>query len=113
MIFFWYLPTYVMHAKILAHIRDYKRQFYSNCQTLTLVRYQDCHYLAIFLKLKQVISLNAMLFYLGRAFCKTSLYFRILLKWNSGEAFMKNPQNFQHSFFSEYLYIAFPTCFIK
>ena len=32
--FFWYLPTYVTYAKILAHVRDQVRRFYSNCQSL-------------------------------------------------------------------------------
>ena len=31
---FWYLPTYVTYAKILAHVRDHVRQFYGNCRTL-------------------------------------------------------------------------------
>ena len=32
--FFGYLPMYVTYAKILAHVRDHVRRFYSHCQTL-------------------------------------------------------------------------------
>ena len=53
---FWYLPTYVMYAKILAHIYDHVQQFYSNCWTLyvsslsektvnTLWHYEDHWYI--------------------------------------------------------------------
>ena len=53
---FWYLPTYVMYAKILAHICDHEQQFYSNCWTLyvssssektvkTLWHYEDHWYI--------------------------------------------------------------------
>ena len=31
---FWYLPTYITYAKILAYIHDHVQQFYGNCRTL-------------------------------------------------------------------------------
>ena len=35
-IYFWYLPKYVTHTKILAHVCDHVRRFYGNCRTLNL-----------------------------------------------------------------------------
>ena len=31
---FWYLPMYIMYAKILAHMHDHIHQFYENCWSL-------------------------------------------------------------------------------
>ena len=28
---FWYFPMYITYAKILAHVHDHVRLFYSNC----------------------------------------------------------------------------------